>query len=80
MMYEGESAEETVVVRIEGAIGGGSGYEADVRLENGVPQMLTLDYTADGTWGGCVNMFIYFHKLTAPISFYLDGINIGYDD
>ena len=80
MMYEGESAEETIAVHIEGAIGGSPGYDADIRLENGVPQMITLDYTADGTWGGCVNMFIYFHKLTAPISFYLDGINIGYDD
>lgn len=80
MMYDGETAEETVVVRIEGAIGGGAGYEADVRLENGVPQMITFDYTADGTWGGCTNMFIYFHKLSAPISFFLDGINIGYDD
>ncbi len=80
MMYEGETPEETVVVRIEGAIGGGGGYEADIRLENGVPQMITFDYTADGTWGGCTNMFIYFHKLTAPISFFLDGLNIGYDD
>ena len=80
MMYEGETPEETIVVRIEGAIGGGNGYEADVVLENGVPQLISFDYTADGTWGGCTNMFIYFHKLTAPISFFLDGLNIGYDD
>ena len=80
MMYEGEAPEEKIVWRIEGSIGTGEGYEEEVVLENGVPKLIAKDFVADGAWGGCTNFFIYFNQISGPIFFYLDGINIGYDD
>ena len=84
MMYEGNAPEEKVTWKIEGALGTGDGYVEEVTLEPGVPVQICKDFTADGTWGGCVNIFVYFTSCTIleeqPFKFYLDAINIGYDD
>lgn len=84
MMYEGDASEEKIVWRIEGALGTGSGYEETVTLEPGVPVRISKDFVSDGTWGGCVNFFVYFDQCNlvedAPFTFYFDGLNIGYDD
>ena len=84
MMYEGDAESEEIVWRIEGALGTGAGYEESVVLENGVPVKISKDFVSDGTWGGCVNFFVYFNKCNlvedAPFTFFFDGLNIGYDD
>ncbi|MGN0191771.1 MAG: hypothetical protein ACI39U_08970 [Candidatus Cryptobacteroides sp.] len=84
MMYEGNASEEVITWKIEGALGTGDGYEETVTLEAGVPVQICKDFTADDTWGGCVNIFIYFTSANIvedqPFRFYLDAINIGYDD
>lgn len=84
MMYEGNAPEEIVKWRVEGAIGTGDGYVEDVTLESGVPVQICKDFTADETWGGCVNIFVYFTEANLveeqPFRFYLDAVNIGYDD
>lgn len=85
MMYDGDGDEQQVVFGIEGALGTGSRTNTPITLENGVPYLFEADYTADGTWGGCVNIFISFEKVNVssegtPMQFYMDAVQIGYDD
>lgn len=84
MMYEGNAPEEKVSWKIEGALGTGDGYVQEVTLESGVPVQICKEFTADGSWGGCTNFFVFFTSCNIvddqPFKFYLDAINIGYDD
>lgn len=86
MMYTGDKDEQKIKIGFEGALGTGARTNDVVTLTKDEPFQYIREYTADNTWGGCVNVFISFDlvdvvaDVDSPMQFYMDAINIGYDD